>query len=157
MRALRLFEDISSGKSVLNVLHQDFDLSVLKVSGSVCAEGPGRGVAWLRGGPGALCWQDQSLLRETFPPGTNQVCAETQLSTSRLRGASLLLFLLRACRGSQVPLQQWLEGDTGSLAEGRAVGLCWSSCLSFFCPNSEPSAARFGHRLLSLLLFAGQH
>uniref|UniRef100_A0A8B9Z8Z2 1-alkyl-2-acetylglycerophosphocholine esterase n=1 Tax=Buteo japonicus TaxID=224669 RepID=A0A8B9Z8Z2_9AVES len=32
VRALRLFEDISSGKSVLNVLHQDFDLSVLKDS-----------------------------------------------------------------------------------------------------------------------------
>ncbi|XP_009330453.1 PREDICTED: platelet-activating factor acetylhydrolase 2, cytoplasmic [Pygoscelis adeliae] len=32
VRALRLFEDISSGKSVPNVLHQDFDLSVLKDS-----------------------------------------------------------------------------------------------------------------------------
>ncbi|NXJ76923.1 PAFA2 acetylhydrolase, partial [Trogon melanurus] len=30
VRALRLFEDIGSGKSVPNVLHQDFDLSVLK-------------------------------------------------------------------------------------------------------------------------------
>lgn len=50
MRALRLFEDISSGKSVLNVLHQDFDLSVLKVSGSVCAEGSARGIIWLMAG-----------------------------------------------------------------------------------------------------------
>lgn len=68
VRALRLFEDISSGKSVLNVLHQDFDLSVLKVSGSVCAEGPARGIIWLiQGvGPGALCWQDQSLLHESL-------------------------------------------------------------------------------------------
>ncbi|NXI72547.1 PAFA2 acetylhydrolase, partial [Anseranas semipalmata] len=32
VRALRLFQDISSGKSVPNVLHQDFDLSVLKDS-----------------------------------------------------------------------------------------------------------------------------
>ncbi|NXS66502.1 PAFA2 acetylhydrolase, partial [Pandion haliaetus] len=32
VRALRLFEDISSGKSVLNILHQDFDLAVLKDS-----------------------------------------------------------------------------------------------------------------------------
>ncbi|KAF1596124.1 Platelet-activating factor acetylhydrolase 2, cytoplasmic, partial [Eudyptes moseleyi] len=32
VRALRLFEDISSGKSVPNVLHQDFDLSMLKDS-----------------------------------------------------------------------------------------------------------------------------
>ncbi|NXG69286.1 PAFA2 acetylhydrolase, partial [Baryphthengus martii] len=30
VRALRLFEDISSGRSVPNVLHRDFDLSVLK-------------------------------------------------------------------------------------------------------------------------------
>lgn len=39
MRALRLFEDVSSGKSVLNVLQQDFNLSMLKVPGSVCAAG----------------------------------------------------------------------------------------------------------------------
>lgn len=52
MRALRLFKDINSGKSVPNVLHQDFDLSVLKVSGSVCAEGPARGFIWLVGGSG---------------------------------------------------------------------------------------------------------
>ncbi|XP_074663293.1 platelet-activating factor acetylhydrolase 2, cytoplasmic isoform X1 [Strix aluco] len=32
VRALQLFKDISSGKSVPNVLHQDFDLSVLKDS-----------------------------------------------------------------------------------------------------------------------------
>ncbi|XP_055656616.1 platelet-activating factor acetylhydrolase 2, cytoplasmic isoform X2 [Falco peregrinus] len=32
VRALRLFKDISSGKSVPNILHQDFDLSVLKDS-----------------------------------------------------------------------------------------------------------------------------
>ncbi|KAM6045492.1 LOW QUALITY PROTEIN: platelet-activating factor acetylhydrolase 2, cytoplasmic [Chlamydotis macqueenii] len=32
VRALRLFEDIRSGKSVPNALHQDFDLSVLKDS-----------------------------------------------------------------------------------------------------------------------------
>ncbi|NXK16891.1 PAFA2 acetylhydrolase, partial [Arenaria interpres] len=32
VRALRLFEDINSGKSVPNVLHQDFDLSALKDS-----------------------------------------------------------------------------------------------------------------------------
>ncbi|XP_027561717.1 platelet-activating factor acetylhydrolase 2, cytoplasmic [Neopelma chrysocephalum] len=30
VRALRLFKDITSGKSVLNILHQDLDLSVLK-------------------------------------------------------------------------------------------------------------------------------
>ncbi|KFW78170.1 Platelet-activating factor acetylhydrolase 2, cytoplasmic, partial [Manacus vitellinus] len=30
VRALRLFKDIASGKSVLNILHQDLDLSVLK-------------------------------------------------------------------------------------------------------------------------------
>ncbi|XP_039237196.1 platelet-activating factor acetylhydrolase 2, cytoplasmic isoform X1 [Pipra filicauda] len=30
VRALRLFEDIAGGKSVLNILHQDLDLSVLK-------------------------------------------------------------------------------------------------------------------------------
>ncbi|CAM9781255.1 unnamed protein product [Bubo scandiacus] len=32
VRALQLFKDISSGKSVPNILHQDFDLSVLKDS-----------------------------------------------------------------------------------------------------------------------------
>ncbi|NXL35138.1 PAFA2 acetylhydrolase, partial [Glaucidium brasilianum] len=32
VRALQLFKDISSGKSVPNILHQDFDLSVLKGS-----------------------------------------------------------------------------------------------------------------------------
>ncbi|NWU82936.1 PAFA2 acetylhydrolase, partial [Onychorhynchus coronatus] len=30
VRALRLFKDVASGKSVLNILHQDWDLSVLK-------------------------------------------------------------------------------------------------------------------------------
>ncbi|NXT76192.1 PAFA2 acetylhydrolase, partial [Zapornia atra] len=33
VRALQLFRDISSGKSITNILPQDFDLSVLKVSG----------------------------------------------------------------------------------------------------------------------------
>ncbi|XP_010178013.1 PREDICTED: platelet-activating factor acetylhydrolase 2, cytoplasmic-like, partial [Mesitornis unicolor] len=30
VRVLRLFQDIGSGKSIPNILHQDFDLSVLK-------------------------------------------------------------------------------------------------------------------------------
>lgn len=69
MRALRLFQDVAGGRSVPNILHQGWDLSVLKVPGSA---GGALGAPW---------WQDQSWLPETFPPGTRRVSAEPQPSS----------------------------------------------------------------------------
>lgn len=52
MRALRLFQAVRGGRPVPNVLHPDFDLSVLKVPGAGGAPGGLRRA----GGGSCPCW-----------------------------------------------------------------------------------------------------